>query len=331
MHKHILFFLLVIANTSSYGMKRSSKALQCNNVINHEHLTNSVYLFLTTDLLSQFTAGICSSNNYQPQSIKKNIRALSDTNKFFHDHYAQEKVKQEIIDLCLPHHNSNSKDIAWTLGCRAIHDKLERLTDIVRNQNKELSEDDLVDPWYFSATTTYSSDYNIYQEPLNQSLLYIAIDYWNLEIAITILDNTKELRFDYSFEQNPLLRVAEQRAKLLDANSAFYTSLRGYSEPLFTIAEKLLKKDFLPDGHTKEYQHIPLSYAVQHADKELVQLLLQYGADPYLITYNHFIGKKVNAFDLEPEQGWLQHIINEANANKLTKTTHSPTDQSVEK
>ncbi len=312
MNKKIILALFVITTTFSHGMKRPA------NIFQNDDATNNALMLFNPDLLSRITAQICSRHKYHPDKIKKDIRTLSLTNRSFHDYYAQEKVKQVIIDLCLPHHNSNSKDIAHDLGCRAIHDKIENLTIIVRDDKKEFSPDDLADAWYLSATTTYSSDYNIYQEPVNQSLLFIAIDYWGLNKAITILDNTKELNFDYSFEQNPLLRVAEQRARLLNPSSDLlsYESFKGFLELLFTIAEKLLQKNILPDGRTENNPHTPLRYAVQHVDKKLVILLLQYKANPYLIGHNFSLDKDVNAFDLEPEPGWLQNIIDEVNAYK---------------
>jgi hypothetical protein len=63
-------------------------------------------------------------------------------------------------------------------------------------------------------------------------------------------------------------------------------------------------------------QYTPLLYTVEHADKEFVRLLLKYDADPSLTRYDVWKKKMVNAFDLEPEKGWLQKIIDEVNANK---------------
>jgi hypothetical protein len=314
MHKHTFLLLLIIATTTNYGMKRL-------NIFENDDAINTALVLFNPDLLPQITTHICSNYNYQPKKIKNDIRALSDTNKFFHNYYAQERIKQRIIDLCLPYHNSNSKDIAWALRCRAIHDKIENITEIVRNEKEEFSQDDLADAWYLSVTTTYTNDYNIYQEPFNHSLLYIAIDYWNIKKAITILDRTQKLRFDYSFEHNPLLRIAEQRARLFNSshNLIGYDSFQGYAQPLLICAKKILNKGILPDGLTKMNQHTPLFRAVQHADKEFVQLLLEYGANPYLLIYGYLTNKKVNAFAFEPEKGWLQKIIDEVEENKKLK------------
>ncbi len=301
--------MLVITSTIAHGMKRPA------NIFHNDDATNYALVLFNSDLLPQITAGICNKHNYQPKEIRKDIRSLSNTNRFFHNHYAQEKVKQEIIDLCLPHHNSNSKDIAHDLGCHGIHAKIERLTDIVREDNKEFNTDDLTDPWYLAVTTTYKLDYNIYQQPLNQSLLYIAIDYRQLEKAITILKNTKKLHFNYEDEQNLLLKIVQYRAFFIK----YQLWQENDSNQSLTITQGLLQKGINPNGRAKDSQETPLLCSVKHADTEFVRLLLQYGANPYHIGHNIFLNKHVNAFDLEPEKGWLQKIIDEVKESKKLK------------
>ena len=309
MNKQIIFLLLVITSTTVHGMKRPA------NIFHNDDATNCALVLFDRDLLLQITAGICNKHNYQPKEIRKDIRALSNTNRFFHNHYAQEKVKQEIIDLCLPYHNSNSKDIARDLGCHGIHAKIERLTDIVRNKEENFNENDLKDPWYLAVTTTYKLDYNIYQQPLNQSLLYIAIDYRQLEKAITILKNTKKLHFNYEDEQNLLLKIVQYRA--------FFTKYQLWQEndpnQYLTLTQGLLQKGIDPNGRGNNSQYTPLLCSVKHADTELVRLLLKYGANPYLEGYDGWNKKTVNAFDLEPEKGWLQNIIDDVKESKKLK------------
>ncbi len=325
MNKQIIFIVLIITSTVSHGMKRPASIIQNNNA------AQSVGILLQDDLLPQLTANMCSNHNYQPKIIKNAIKIFSLTSKYFHDYYAQEKVKQEIIDLCLPHHNSNSKDIAHNLGCHAIHAKIERFTKIARKKDKEFSANDLKDPWYLAVTTTYKLDYNIYQEPLNQSLLYVAIDHWQLQKAITILEKTKNLHFNYGDAQNPLLKIAQHRRHYVNGIIASVSPQTQDLQQLLIIAEKLLQKGILPDSRNTMRQYTSLLYSVERDDKEFVRLLLKYHADPSLTRYDAWKKKMVNAFDLEPEEGWLQAIIDEVNANKQLKTTHSPVDQSGQK
>ncbi|HTM05613.1 MAG TPA: hypothetical protein VL201_00055, partial [Patescibacteria group bacterium] len=142
MKKKIFFSLLFIINTSIYGM---------NNPI----------------ILSYVTNQLCITYHYQPAYIKKDIKTLSITNKLLHDYYSAEKNQQQIVRFCSDNLNSNDEYIAQELGCHAIVKKIDYLSSIVRDQNKQFTQQDLKDPWYLNCTTNC----------VNRSLLYIAIDH----------------------------------------------------------------------------------------------------------------------------------------------------------
>ncbi|HEX4069090.1 MAG TPA: hypothetical protein VHX42_03255 [Candidatus Babeliales bacterium] len=323
MHKQIFFLLLLTATTVSHGMKRQNIIQNNNhNDNNNDALKSAVLNLLCTDLLPQFTTSIYTAHNYQPCSIKKTIRSLSDANRFFHNYFAQEKVQQELIDLYITHNNSNTRDIARDLKCRTIYTKIKRLTHIVRDKEKELNEDHLTDPWYLNITTTYHKktsyheNYNEFQYSVPRSLLYIAIDCWQLEKAINILNHAQQLSFNYSQEQNPLWLIVSQRNLSQETNTEEYNQL-------LAIARLLLTKKILIDGRNNNNQDTPLMYATKCQDKELVQLLLTYNANLYLESYNEDIHEMENAFDIEPEQGWLQKIIDEVEQAKNLKAIES--------
>lgn len=127
MNKPIVFFLLLIANTITYGMKRENPNNNCLTLSDEPATTILCHI----DLIPQITTAICIKNGYRPCGIRTDIRALSDTNKFLHNYYAQEKVQQSIIDLCIPHNNSNTRNIARGLKCRTMYAKIKRFTNIV--------------------------------------------------------------------------------------------------------------------------------------------------------------------------------------------------------
>ncbi len=304
MNKQILFSLLLITNTLTHGMKRP-------NIVENNDAVNTAMVLFNDDLIPQITDHLCMSHNYQPCGIRTDIRSLSDTNKFFHDYYAQEKIAQGIIRSCLRYNNSNDKSTARELKCRAIYAKIKHFTDTARFGYKKFSENDLLDPWYLAITTTYG--YKFYGRPLNRSLVYIAIDNLNLETAITILNNTEKLSFNYGHGKNPLFKIADHLF-WLDLHEKFDEKK---CKKLLTIAQGLLKKGILPDGREGKTQYTPLNYSV--TCKKFVRLLLEYGANPYLETYSGLRNKMVNAFDIEPEEGWLQEIIDEVAENKKLK------------
>ena len=56
----------------------------------------------------------------------------------------------------------------------------------------------------------------------------------------------------------------------------------------------------------------PLPEAAFHNDKQLAQLLLEYGANPNELYYDHFALKYRNAFSVErgEPEGWLTTMFN---------------------
>jgi len=328
MHKKIILSLLLITSTATHGMKRPNN-IQNNDAVNNA-ITTVVGSLIQSDFLPQITIDICRNHNYQPCDIRKGIRTLSNTNKIFHDYYAQEKVKQELIGLCVLHNDCSHRNVARDLKCHEIYTKIKNLTKIVRNKKLQFSEEDLKDPWYLNITTThhektsYNETYNKFKHDVSQSLLYLAIDNWNLEAAIAILDHAKELHFQYGENQNPLLQVAKNHG-WLEADDILLREQN--CDQLLVIAQKLLKKGILPDGQDDSI-YTPLICAVSLHDKKLTRLLIEHHANPYLVGYNQFVETMKNAFSYEPKKGWLQKIIDEVNQ---AKTVQSQIDQSVVK
>src|SRR5260221_9950126 len=96
--KKKIFSLLFFTHALAYGMLNSDNSIEL--------------IFFTTDIMSHVTERLCISHNYNPLTIKRDIKTLSDTNTFFHDYYAQEEIKQNIIRQCSLYNDSNDRDAA---------------------------------------------------------------------------------------------------------------------------------------------------------------------------------------------------------------------------
>jgi ankyrin repeat protein len=319
MNKKIFFSLLLTTSIAIHGMKTTRDNAICNH---------AGEMVLCNDLITQITEYLCVKHTYSPLTLKKDIRALSDTNKFLHDYYAQETVKQNIIRNCSQYRKSSDRSIACNLNCRAIEQKIEHFIDIVCDTEKQFTEQDLKESWYLNLTTNYKIDL-VFNRSLitNQSLLYIAIDNNNEKKAQQIIDHAKELNLNDD-HKSILLCIAELRDKLGNESYVSFDIFNLRKEPdyeacqrLFLIAEQLLQKNILVDECKKDYQHTALMYAVEKEDKKLARLLLEHGANPYEMHYNLYADLSFNAFTAYLCQGkneWLQEMIDEIKAIKKT-------------
>jgi len=269
------------------------------------------------DLMPQITKELCINNNYNPLTIKHDIRTLSDTNTFFHHYYAQEDIKQNIIRLCSLYNNSNDRDTAHALGCHKIKDEIEYFINIAEGSALRFTKDDLKQSWYLNITTIATRGI----EKGTQSLLYLALDHaydagpCNLKKIKSIIDNLPALNFQYGEHQNILSRIIFLRYFI----STIISQKSPLLHDLLKIAQSLLHKGMLPDGHTERSQHTPLMLATMNKDRPFTRLLLQYNADPYAKTYCRMTGAPEQcAFDMNEgkKKQWLEKLVDEV---KLAK------------
>lgn len=143
-----------------------------------------------SDIVFHITEQLCMRPF--PQYIRRDIRALSDTNKFFHDYYSTENNKQAIIRIVVACNNYYSDEAAsQLLCCRTINKKIDYFREIAHNPEKEFTQEDLKEKWYLNVITY-----------CDKSLLYRVIEDEHFEKAQLII---KHSGLDLSFDQ--LLRV----------------------------------------------------------------------------------------------------------------------------
>jgi hypothetical protein len=251
MNKQIIFLLLVITSTICHGMELTPN---------------------TTEALSHFTKHLCAAHNYNPHSLKNDIRALSDTNRSFHDYYAQEATQQEIIKQCAyqlysnADHNvkydGNDKDVATHLQCRTIKAKINRFINIAKDKNLEFSEDDLKDTWYLTLTASRSTEVpSVITYKKDISLLGIALHRSNYKAAHLILDNVQQLDFYYG-----------------DLYELHYMDL----ENEHAVAKKIIsKRSPIIDNTDKFHGYTALLNAVEYNKRKLTRFLLEIGINPH--------------------------------------------------
>jgi Ankyrin repeat len=305
MNKRIFFSLLITINTITYGMKRE--------VITTVPI-EIVFGDILGDIIWCITENICISHNYQPIDICNDIRALSDTNKLFHDYYAKEKVAQNIIRLCSYHLGSNDKEVANELGCRSVAQKIGYFTKVARDKTKKLTESDLKDTWYLNMRTNYQ--YKIIKIISEMSLLSVAIEHDNIETANLIIDHVEKLNFHYDKDENILRSIIRKYHDIVEYGQYYKYHLLN---PLITITERLLEKGIDPNGREGDDAFTPLMMAAYNNTQEIACLLLEYGANPDAIELCN--NKLYTAFELETgtPKGWLRTMVNEITTNKQEK------------
>jgi hypothetical protein len=72
---------------------------------------------------------------------------------------------------------------------------------------------------------------------------------------------------------------------------------------------RLLQKGFRPNFREQNMEETPLISAIKNGDKEFAQLLLKYGADPYIKIYNHSTKKIEAAFNPKTTPTWFKKTV----------------------
>src|SRR5579863_544640 len=263
MKKRILFLLLITINTVIYGTQTPNSSILAEKAL------------YTPDIISHITEHLCYGPDYQLKHVKDNIWRFSLTNKFFRNYFTQEKVQQNIIKLCSQYFNTNDSTTALHLRCRTIDKKINGLHWVACDKKQQFTELDLKDQWYLNATVP-DSHYN----RANLSLLCIAIENMNFKAAHKIIEHAQKLNFHYNRRENELHLIAHMRHSLQRPINGLLNTNK--CKKLLTIAECLLQKNMLPDGRENDEEMTPLMQAISRKDEDLVRLLLQYGANPYI-------------------------------------------------
>ena len=133
--KH-LFFSLLLTSTAVHSMELA--------VLPDTILHNPT-------ILCNVTHKICVSND---RNIKKNIRALSTTDKKLYEHYKKETTQQNIVRHVALHRDISDSMMALYLGYPIIKYKIDRLfakRDLTK-RNLGFTQEDLRDRWYLDST-----------------------------------------------------------------------------------------------------------------------------------------------------------------------------------
>jgi hypothetical protein len=171
-----------------------------NNVISGMEITNSnddltKKIFYNKDILFHITEQLCK--NRFSSYIRKDIKALSDTNSFFYDYYSAEKNKQTIIRIvshCGWDISSYEESIAHLLCCHTITKKINHFCKIASFRQEKFTQEDFKEIWYFNARSW-----------TGKSLLYMVIENNDFEKAQLIINNLG-VHLDY---ERVLSRIAE--------------------------------------------------------------------------------------------------------------------------
>src|SRR5260221_1370159 len=303
MNKKIIFVLLIIVNATAYGMEKEN-----------EQTHNAPTIFFNEDLLPLITRSLCASHKFRThynknkEGIRADIKTLSCTNHLLHNYYAQEKNQQSIIELCSTHNGLHYKTNADYLSLHTICKKIDRFSNIAYGQDT-FTEDDKKEACYLNMPPQYCSE--------NNQLLFIMISRNDIAGINFIIDNVPNIHIYNSNKSSLLNAIITQRYYLYMQNKHYNTPLV-QSTKLLAVAQRLLQnKTIDPDEREDEMYTTPLMISVDKKDKEFTYLLLTFNADPCKTCINiHNNTHRQNAFDHEPEAGWLQNIINEVNANK---------------
>ena len=275
------------------------------------------------DFLPHLSKQIGNTHHWQPEKTRIDFHALSLVNKFLHTYYTDEQTQQNIIDSVFINHikMTNHEFIARSLGCNKIARTIQYFTTKICDSQKLLGKQDLKNTsryWYLNISIEH-----------RYPLLNAAIASGNVQ-KVTIMTNSPFLKIQCNAipgapTQCPLRYIAELRTN------------RCHKNEYLDIALLLLKK-ITPDHRVHVSQRTPLMCAVMAKDKEMTRLLLDHGANPYLITapmnnekkqytINSYIQRVApdpenpdirNAFMLEQGEpkGWLKAMYDEIQQKK---------------
>lgn len=277
------------------------------------------------DLLWALTERLCIADNQAPNNFqffkgkKELFHNLSLVNKTFCDYYTNENIQQRIIDNFGNQRDLSTLTIAKNLCFPKIGKKIIDLHKKASNKDMEFSEADLAESnaWYLNSIIDENMAFSHYF-----CLLTSAI--WNTEVkkAETIINNPA-----FSCKTLPLQCVIRTRQNTEDDQKL---------TNLFNIFKILLTR-VSPDHRYSARGYTALMLAAQTNEKEIARLLLEHGANPFLLWITSSSGKNYshydmydhmkripnhsglhNAFTLERRnpQGWLMDMYNEIQKKK---------------
>jgi hypothetical protein len=160
------FVLLLIIGSIINGMQ----LINDNNDFKEKVLYSS-------DILSHITWQLCMRSF--PKYIRQDIRALSDTNKFFHDYYSAEKNKQTIIRTISRNNYDTDQAVAISLCCHTIVKKIDYFCKIACSRTEKFTQEDLKEIWYLNVMSC-----------TGKSLLYMTTQNNDWEKAQLIIDHS---------------------------------------------------------------------------------------------------------------------------------------------
>ena len=291
--KKILFFIAFINTINS---------------MDQQSIFTSTFKHL--DLLWSLTEQVC----LVPELHKKqteDFKNLSRINQFFHSYYTDEKNQQRIIDF-LKNRDQNNLDPRYrdslsTARFLQFHRVADKINDIHTKAGKveiSFTAQDLEEnnTWYLNTTITIQKEYlwDHVIESHNVSKAKLLIDKPYIKIPPYALDEIIEkIKPDSDYKD-------------------------------FLIIFKMLLEKISLDQRSRYSEETELMIAARRNQKEIAQLLLKKGANPFLLhcyldrsysvydTYDHI--KRIpnhpylnNAFTVETgePEGWLMQMYNE--------------------
>jgi hypothetical protein len=234
--------------------------------------------------------------------LKTTINALSRTNKFLYKHYSNKKEQQAIVRTIADYGKLSDQRTADSLCLKSILTQITQLQIIAETNSKLFSPKDLQDPWYLNCTIDMNK----------RSLLIPAIRSGNIKKIQDLI--TAGIQINHATHSYPLITIYEHRELLFDLNN---------NTRYLDIAQLLLQNGADPNRSQSYHHHTPLMYATKHGDTLYTYLLLLYNADPYIQKQCAHSKQIKTAFDLEPEKGWLQEIIDKIQQQKGAKGLYS--------
>lgn len=159
------------------------------------------------DILSYITKQLCLGSRVQ--DMKETFKALSYTNKFFHNYYSAEKNQQMIIRMISRRDGCNDEAAASFFCYHVISEKINYFLGVARSRNERFTEEDLKQTWYLNilnkfsnsllSTTIWNQDYEKAVLLLNHSGLDVGLNelHWLETLTLCEMrhhdDNNKEL------------------------------------------------------------------------------------------------------------------------------------------
>jgi hypothetical protein len=289
MKKQLLLAMFIAMNINIHAMnEKMNETSNATLVLYNPHI-----MPIMTHHLLTFPSPNSPKKFYDKvQDAKKNFAVLAEVNKPLSNYYADESTKFTAVRI-LSDRLSESDDYVTVnyLPLKTICTKIKYLCDIACDPNKSFISEELANPLYRDCTVS----------TFPASWLTCAIRNEDLQKIIALI--------------NAGIDINGKKAH--DNHLRFFAWLR-YS---WTATNRwldgialLLKNDANPNYRYSDRYPTPLMQTTSYGDALYTQLLLQHNANPYLMDHS----TNRNAFDVEPEKGWLKRIIDEVAQKKKT-------------